>query len=174
VLFECPVDATLESNRFFALKPEDRPEKSIINAVSVRGVPPGGAVRVSLTNNTFVWFTQLLRVDWVTADRGYRFVVRNNLAVGTAGDAWVWANNQPPAAAAKQFFEGSGGNVCRPKTMLKPKSLGEAVVPRHYVDFDLDTDPKTDGFLRYKKAGDTAALTTAGMDGGPVGVPPPD
>ena len=179
ILFECPIDANLECNRFFTLKAEDRPEMngkplSFLNAVSVRSVPAGAVVRLSLVSNTTAYFTHFLRIERLTDESGYAFVVRNNLALGNSADAWVWANNQTAAAVAKPFFVGSGGNVCRPGTMVKTKSQGDAVVPRKHVDFDLDLNPATDDFLRYKKSGDTAALMKAGADGGPVGVPPLD
>jgi hypothetical protein len=172
VYFDCPIDATLELNRFFAPKPEERPEKGqIVNAVSVR-VPPAGAVKVSLVSNTMGRFTHFLRVDKLPeADSGSGFVLRDNLALGNPTDAWVWVNTQPRADTAQPYFAGSGGNVCRPRTMTK--GLGDAVVPRKLIAFDnIEVSTASDQFLRYKKSGDTAQLLTAGTDGGPVGVPP--
>ncbi|HEX4589279.1 MAG TPA: serine/threonine-protein kinase [Gemmataceae bacterium] len=175
VLFLCPVNATLEYNRFYTLKPEERAEGSnLIKAVSVRGVAPSAEVHLSLVSNTMARFTFFLRLDRLTAgESGYRFVVRNNLILGNSGDAWVFVNTQPALSVARPAFEGSGGNVCRTGTMNFPKQLPDTVVPRKHIAFDeLDLTATTDDFLRYKKTGDTAALLTAGLDGGPVGVPP--
>jgi hypothetical protein len=175
VLFQCPVDATLEFNRFGTLKPDERSTVSqLIKAVSVRGVPPSAHVHVTIANNTMAQFTHLLRIDKLTpSETDYRFVVRNNLVLGERADAWVFVNSQTSAAVAKPIFEGSGGNVCRPGTLGFAKQLPDSVVPRTQLAFgDLDTAAGTDDFLRYPKTGDTAALLTAGADGGPVGVPP--
>jgi serine/threonine protein kinase len=177
VLFECPIDATIEYCRFYALKPEERPDTGqVIKAVSIRALPPSAAVNLSLVSNTMARFTQFLRIERLTAaDTSYHFLVRNNLVLGSAGDSWVWSNNQTAAAVAKPFFEGSGGNVCRPNTLTNPKQLADTVVPRKHIAFgNLVVTSGNDAFLRYSKTGDTAALLTAGADGGPVGVPPLD
>jgi serine/threonine protein kinase len=177
VLLESPVDATLEFNRFYALKPEERPDNDqLIKAVSVRKVAPAGPVHVSLVSNTMANYSHLLRLERLGPDEaGYRFVVRSNLVVGTAKDAWVFVQSQPTAGVAKPFFADSTGNVCRPGTVIFNKALGDAVVSRKQIPFELtDLTPGSDGFLRYKKTGDTAVLMTAGADGGPVGVPPLD
>jgi serine/threonine protein kinase len=180
VLLECPVDATIESNRFYTLKTEERSEtSSLIKAVSVRNVSTSWHVHVSLVSNTMARFTHLLRIETkekqMTNEPDFRFVVRSNLILGTPGDSWVFVNGQWSVAVAKPMFEGSGGNVCRPKTVAFAKQLPEAVVPRKYIDFgDLVVTAANDQFLRYSKTGDTAALMIASADGGPVGVPPLD
>jgi hypothetical protein len=177
ILVQCPAEVAVEFNRFYTLKTDERPDKdaNFLHAVSAKGVPGSGPLHVSLVNNTMARFTHFLRIDRLTSsETGYGFVLRDNLILGTVNDAWVWANNQPTVATAKPFFEGSGGNVCRPSTV--GKGLGDTVVPRKYIAFGF-IDVVTlgsDNFLRYKKSGDTAALLTAGMDGGPVGVPPLD
>jgi hypothetical protein len=174
VLLEGPIDATFEFNRFAVPALDDRPEKGkIVNAVSVH-IPISGETHVTLESNTFSRFTHVLRIDKLPpADSGSRFVLRNNLAIGDARDAWVWVNSQPAADVAKPFFVGSGGNVCRPRTMAKAKSISNGVVPRKFIQFgSLNIDPASNGFLRYQKTGDGAQLLTAGAGGGPVGVPP--
>jgi serine/threonine protein kinase len=176
ILFECPIDATIEFCRFYALKSDERPENGqTIKAVSVRQLPPSATISLSLISNTMARFSQFLRIERLTAaDTGYHFVVRNNLALGSSGDSWVWSNNRTQSAVAKPFFEGSGGNVCRPNTLTYDKQLPDAVVPRKHIAFNFLElgNVASDAFLRYKKTGDTAALMTAGTDGGPVGVPP--
>jgi serine/threonine protein kinase len=175
VLLQCPVEATIELNRFYTLKPEERSEHGqLIKAVSVRGVPPSAHVHVTLASNTMARFTHLLRIDKLTtAEADYRFVVKNNLALGGPTDAWVFVNSQTSAAVAKPIFEGSGGNVCRPGTVAFAKQLPDSVVPRKQIAFgNLDVIAANDQFLRYPKTGDAEVLLTAGLDGGPVGVPP--
>jgi serine/threonine protein kinase len=175
VLFQCPVNATLEFNRFYTLKPEERSEHGqLIKAVSVRGVPPSAHVHVTLANNTMARFTHLLRIDKLTtAESDYRFVVKNNLVLGGPTDAWVFVNSQTSAAVAKPIFEGSGGNVCRPGTVAFAKQLPDSVVPRKQIAFgNLEVIAANDQFLRYPKSGDAEVLLTAGLEGGPVGVPP--
>jgi hypothetical protein len=177
ILLQCPAEVAVEFNRFYTLKTDERPDKdaNFLHCVSVKGVSSDGPLHVSLVSNTMARFTHLLRLDRLTANEtAFGFVVRDNLILGTVGDAWVWANNQPSSAVAKPYFEGSGGNVCRPGTVTK--GFSEVVVPRKLIAFgfiDVVT-VGSDTFLRYKKTGDTAALLTAGMDGGPVGVPPLD
>jgi serine/threonine protein kinase len=171
-LDQCAIDATLELNRFYTQKHDDRPVKGgIVNAVSVH-LPASGAVRVKLDANTEAWFTHFLRVDKLPpADSGTKFVLRDNLALGSGADGWVWMNTQPAMDAAKPFFAGSGGNVCRPGTMMKGQT--PAVVPRKFIAFgDFDMTLSTDGFLRYRRTGDSEPLMKAGADDGPVGVPP--
>ena len=117
-------------------------------------------------------FTNLLRLDKLPpSDGGSHFTLRNNLVMGTAGDAWVWVAKHPTDTAAKPLFSGSEGNVCRPNTL--GKGLGEAVIPRKLIAFGfIDVTLSGDGFLHYKKTGDTAPLLKAGVGGEPVGVPP--
>jgi hypothetical protein len=172
VLVACPVEAEVRLNRFYSLKDDERPaEAKVIDAISVK-VPAAGPVRLTVASNTMSRFTNLLRLDRLPpADSGSRFVLRNNLIMGSQGDAWVSVAGKPDEAAAKALFAGSAGNVCRPGTVAK--GLGEAFIPRKFIQFGyIDVSLNTDQFLRYKKTGDTLPLLTTGADGGPVGVPP--
>jgi serine/threonine protein kinase len=181
VLIECPIDAAFEFNRFYTLKLEERPSTTqFIKAVSLRNVSTTWHEHVSLVNNTMGNFTQLLRTETKKAESlsertDFRFLVKNNLVLGAPADSFVFAQNGWMPGVAKPLFEGSGGNVCRPGTVMFAKQLPDSVVPRKQIAFgNLDLTSATDQFLRYLKSGDTAELLTVGMDGGPVGVPPLD
>ncbi len=172
ILVECPVDGEVRLNRFYSLRNDERPaEAAIIDAVSVK-VPPAGPVKLMIASNTVSRVTNLLRLDRLpSAESGSKFVLRSNLIMGTQGDAWVWVQRGADEAAAKPLFAGSDGNVCRPNTV--GKGLSDAVVPRKTIQFGfIDVALGSDGFLRYKRTGDTAPLLTAGAGGEPVGVPP--
>jgi serine/threonine protein kinase len=174
VQFECPIAADLRFNRFYSLRTDERPpEAAVIDAVNVK-TPAGAQIKLTLTSNTMSRFTNLLRLDKLpAADTGSRIILKNNLIMGSGPDSWVLVGTRPSDAAAKLLFEGSAGNVCRPGTVAK--GLGDAIIPRSEVSFGfIDVNLGGDGFLRYKKAGDTVPLLTAGAGGEPVGVPPLD
>ncbi|HEY1375865.1 MAG TPA: protein kinase, partial [Gemmataceae bacterium] len=172
ILLEGPVDGDIRLNRFYSLRNDERPkEAAVIDAVSVK-VPANGPVKLMIASNTMSRFTNLLRLDKLPdVASGSRFILRSNLIMGTPGDAFVWVASNPDEAAAKPLFEGSEGNVCRPNSVAK--GLGEAVIPRKTIQFGfIDVSLGGDGFLRYKRTGDTAPLLTAGAGGEPAGVPP--
>jgi serine/threonine protein kinase len=174
VLLDGPVDGDIRLNRFYSLRNDERPpEAAAIDALSVK-TPAAGPVKLTLASNTMSRFTNLLHLDKLPpVDGGSKFVLRSNLLMGTQGDAFVLVRSRPSDAAAKRLFDGSAGNVCRPNTVAK--GLGGDVVPRKTVQFGyIDVALGSDGFLRYKKTGETAALLTAGAGGEPVGVPPLD
>jgi hypothetical protein len=159
------LDLTLVRNRIFASR--DPNAAWVTDAVLYKKADPPYALRMTIESNTVSRLANGVRLEALPPVDGTNQVsLRNNLIVGANAFVAVDEPVRDPGRA-KQLFPGFACNVTRPGYSKKqPSWLPLTTVEFPYMDVNQTDDKR---FLRYNKE---SPLFRAGVDGGPVGVPP--